>query len=171
MTATYSCVRVPMTMAERFWSKVNIKDDEGCWLWMGTRYSATGYGRYNNQLAHRLAWEIEYGQIPEGRQVLHRCDVRHCVRPTHLFLGTQADNMRDMVAKGRHGVRTHPERWTNPPPVPRSREDHPNALLTAKAVADIRRRAKAGQSFRSIAEHHGISKSTAWQIARGKSWR
>lgn len=77
---------------------------EGCWEWTGA--TTWGYGEVNRQgisgrRVHRLAWEFAYGPIPDGLMVLHRCDNRSCVRPDHLFLGTAADNMHDMIAKGR----------------------------------------------------------------------
>src|SRR3990167_3892348 len=79
----------------------------GCWLWTGaTRYDGYGTRPWRGKTsaqAHRIAWEVFRGPIPDGLQVLHRCDVRCCVNPDHLFLGTQLDNMRDMIQKGRKG--------------------------------------------------------------------
>lgn len=72
-----------------------------CVEWAGLRFR-DGYGRVGSKQAHRVAWEQTYGPIPEGLFVLHRCDNRPCVNPEHLFLGTNTDNMQDMVAKGRH---------------------------------------------------------------------
>jgi hypothetical protein len=87
---------------ERFWAKVG--KTESCWLWTGSRLGR-GYGmfRHNGKTvkAHRIAWELEYGPVPQGLYVLHTCDNPPCVRPEHLFLGTQFANMRDMVSKGR----------------------------------------------------------------------
>jgi hypothetical protein len=91
-------------IAERFWPKVRKSD--GCWVWTGTR-SPEGYGRLSSErgrpplYAHRVSWEIHYGPIPEGYGVHHHCDNRPCVRPKHLFCSPHADNMRDMMAKGR----------------------------------------------------------------------
>ncbi len=86
----------------RFWQKVQKGD--GCWEWQGSR-NKLGYGitslRGRAIRAHRVSWEIVNGPIPDGLLVCHRCDNPACVRPDHLFLGTQIDNLRDMRTKGR----------------------------------------------------------------------
>jgi hypothetical protein len=99
-------------LAERFWRHVLITD--GCWLWLGHRRpppgpygTIRGDGRGKPLYAHRVAWELHYGAIPDGKHVLHHCDTPPCVRPDHLFLGTQADNDRDMTAKGRNIFQTN----------------------------------------------------------------
>ena len=75
-----------------------------CWLWTGYT-SANGYGRSNfqnkKQLTHRISWKVHRGEIPDGMFVCHSCDVRSCVKPGHLFLGTHRDNMEDCKLKGR----------------------------------------------------------------------
>lgn len=84
----------------------------GCWLWTGM-LTTSGYGGYTDngkvRVASRLSWELHEGPIPPGLCVLHRCDVRPCVNPAHLFLGTKGDNNRDCAAKGRYPEqqRTH----------------------------------------------------------------
>ncbi len=87
----------------RFWAHV-VKSD-GCWLWNGSLIRA-GYGTLSHsvkpKLAHRYSWVLHNGPIPVGLFVCHHCDVRNCVRPDHLFLGTHSDNMRDALAKGRY---------------------------------------------------------------------
>lgn len=86
----------------RFWARV-LPVESGCWEWQGYR-DEYGYGRFDESKAHRFSYALTVGS-PEGFLVLHRCDNPACVRPDHLFLGTQLDNMRDMISKGRQ---THP---------------------------------------------------------------
>lgn len=87
-----------------FWSHVDKSGD--CWLW--TAYRNRGYGKImlegRCRMAHRVAWEQEFGLIPEGLALCHHCDNPSCVRPSHMFIGTQQDNLDDMVSKGRHLV-------------------------------------------------------------------
>jgi hypothetical protein len=105
----------PGPQPKPFWTQVHF--GPSCWEWMG-RIERTGYGRlrFNSEMysAHRAAWVLENGAIPDGIMVMHRCDNRKCVRPDHLFLGTHADNMKDMTDKGRQAKGI----------------DHPNKLKT-----------------------------------------
>lgn len=90
--------------AERFWSKVDVAGPEDCWVWRGRRDHG-GYGAAKNNgkqmAAHRLAWLIQNGPIPEDRNVCHHCDNPPCCNPSHLFICTQLENVRDCYAKGR----------------------------------------------------------------------
>lgn len=107
--------RYGYTPEERFWLYVE-KPRRGCWEWTGYK-NAKGYGVINlrgeRMMAHRMAWELEAGPIPDGKFVLHHCDNPGCVRFKHLFLGSLADNNADMDSKGRrrppdmHGTRNH----------------------------------------------------------------
>lgn len=95
-----------MPIEDRLWSRVD-KTPDGCWVWLGPT-NRSGYGEIGRDApsggtvrVHRLSYQLAYGSIPDGQCVLHRCDNRPCVRPDHLWLGTQSDNNADMVAKGR----------------------------------------------------------------------
>jgi hypothetical protein len=89
---------------QRLWPKV-IKHIGGCWEWTGSRTAPGWHGiimfEGRRQVTHRVSWALAYGPIPKGLRVLHRCDNPPCVRPSHLYLGTQRDNALDMVARGR----------------------------------------------------------------------
>lgn len=105
-----------------YWFWPRVTKTPTCWLWHGARFS-NGYGccfdggKPRRTLAHRMAYRLKIGQIPQNLLVLHRCDVRLCVNPDHLFLGTHADNTHDMIVKGRAGfqksVPRAPDHWTN----------------------------------------------------------
>lgn len=128
---------------------------EGCWLWQRARNSQ-GYGQMavhrRTMSTHRVAYVLEHGAIPDGLLVLHRCDVRRCINPAHLFLGTTADNSADMVAKGRQA---HGER-------------NPRARLSDADVATIRARCAAGESRASVARAFGVSGPYVSTLALGQ---
>ena len=91
--------------SELFWTSVN--KTESCWLWTKSR-DKDGYGKaskkHRSLRAHQYAWILTYGPIPDGQHILHRCDNPPCVRPDHLFVGTQADNVQDAMRKGRRRI-------------------------------------------------------------------
>jgi len=97
------------TNEQRFKTKFEVNEETGCWEWNG-RINKGGYGKFtfnNKELtAHRVSYMLHKGEIPDGLHVCHTCDVRHCVNPDHLWLGTNADNMADKVKKGRFAT-TH----------------------------------------------------------------
>lgn len=130
-----------------------------------------GYGKVGmggkTWLAHRLAWTMFVGPIPEGMHVCHRCDNRACVNVNHLFLGTRRDNMQDMIAKGRArfvGLTSANYR----PPEPRRGDLNGRAKLTAEQVADIRQ--AGGERMVDTARRFGVSFSTVQRIKSGVGW-
>jgi len=154
----------PRPLEARFWEKVDKRGPDECWEWKGSK-TKTGYGRINNGThsgsplrAHRVSWEIHNGPIPEGKYVLHRCDNPGCVNPRHLWIGSQADNIRDMDRKGRRKT------------VSRKGEGNGNAKLTRRTVCKIRGFLDAGYSLRQIASMFNIHYSTVHDIKTRKSW-
>jgi hypothetical protein len=114
LQTTVTFPRRPEAEVPRFWAKVRKSD--GCWEWQASLVD--GYGRFYRfgsikAKAHRVSYEMENGPIPNGLLVCHHCDNRKCVRPDHLFLGTNLDNMRDARAKGRFAP--PPITWANSP--------------------------------------------------------
>lgn len=116
----------------------------------GVIYGGSDYGDISVR-AHRISWIIHFGPIPTGMHVCHKCDVRHCIRPDHLFLGTDADNSNDKVAKRRQ--------W------------HPKFKLTADKVKEIRRRAAEGTTQSQLAKEFDISSSGICLIVARKVWK
>lgn len=168
----------------RFWAKVN-KDGPvpehmphlgACWIWTASYRNNDGYGcqwvNGRTYRAPRLAWLIVNGTIPDGQCVLHHCDNRGCVRPSHLWLGSNAENVADREMKGRgrqprgiaNGTHTHPER------VPRG-SCHSFAKLTEDQVREIRRRAGNGEAGRALGREFGISSTNVSSIIRCETWK
>jgi hypothetical protein len=149
-------------MADRFWPKVDRgAGPDACWPW--TASTTHGYGQIGvpgtrPHKAHRVAWELTNGPIPDGLLVCHRCDNPPCCNPAHLFLGTNADNMRDMVAKGRAGSRTA------------AGDLNPKARLTPEQVQEIRAAIASGEKFSELARRMGVSWTAVGNIAKGKTW-
>ncbi len=143
---------------ERFWAKV--KKTNECWLWTGAQFS-NGYGQLRLdrrlQRAHRVSYFLTFGAFPDDQDVLHDCDVRLCVKPTHLYLGDDIDNARDREARGRgHHVKG---------------EQHGSAILTEEDVFEIRRRyIPYAVSQQTLAEEFGVVRSQISDIVNQKSW-
>ena len=139
-----------------------------CWIWTGARlpfkldYGVFTIGRREGmRRAHRFIWEATYGVIPDGLQVLHRCDRAHCVNPQHLFLGTQQDNMDDMNQKGRGACGDD---------VASKGEDNPKAKLTDEDVKEIRR-LRPVMSLTQLANRFNVHVCTIKRIMNGRRWR
>lgn len=147
---------------QRFWSKIDISGGMfACWIWVGA-CSQNGYGQLRItrtlKLAHRVSWEIHFGEIPTGLEVCHNCpdgDNPSCVNPAHLWLGTQKENMNDCSRKGR---------------IAKS-EKSGQAKLTQEIVNNIRSDAVAGYPQRWIARFYGIARSRVSDIVNYKTWR
>lgn len=131
-------------------ANTNRLHPEKCWPWVGAG-KGNGYGHTSRGPAHRVAYELFVGEVPNGMDVCHKCDNRSCVNPDHLFLGTRAENMADMKAKGRGagGCRKH------------LREDQ---------VQEIRRRLAAGIPQAEIARAMEVNRGTVSAIKKGKSY-
>lgn len=152
----------------RFWSKVRIRRF-GCWEWTGTKASNAGYGclSVDGRLlrAHRVSYELNIGPIPSGLFVCHSCDNPNCVRPSHLFAGTNADNMRDAFLKGRVRLPHLYHKGQN------AGSKHGLSKLTEGDVAEILRRKRDGESQRRLAAEYGVVESVVSMIVTGKRWR
>ena len=158
----------------RFWSRVNkhgpiVRPELGpCWLWTGCK-DRKGYGRFPKNLggrrflgrgAHQYAWVSSFGELPPGKVVCHRCDVSHCVRPSHLFAGTIADNNRDMWSKGR-GVT----------PFSRRGSASSSSKYTEEVVLTLKKEyAIGGTTQRQLAIAHGMPLGTVQSILSGRNW-
>lgn len=148
---------LPKGVVARFWASVCKGPD--CWIWTG--YKRNGYGSLwldgRNEYAHRLSFLIHFGAVRKGKEVLHSCDVPSCVRPEHLFKGTQIDNIADMRAKGR---------GKNPPV--HTGERHHMVTLTDAQVRNMRRDHQKGLlTQRALASRYGVRQSTVWRIVHG----
>lgn len=147
---------------EDIWSRINKRSETECWEWTGCR-SPKGYGLFGldgkTRLAHRLAWETVHGRIMEGLFVCHKCDNPPCCNPGHLFIGTSADNIRDMFAKGRDGVRN------------RVGDNNPTSIFSNDDIVEIRTRRASGEELRSISNDFGVPPSHISSICIGKIYK
>jgi hypothetical protein len=150
----------PRPAAVRIWEKVDKSaGPDGCWLWLGCMKSG-GYGAFRSAnkctAAHRAVWELLHGPVPSTFDICHHCDNRRCVNPSHLFVGTRADNMADMKAKGRqrslHG------------------EAHPSTKFPETAVVELRTAWNSGETNKSaLARRFGMSRSMVQFILAGRN--
>jgi hypothetical protein len=186
-------------LAERFWPKVNknghvARAELGpCWEWRAGR-DRKGYGRFHlradenegkaETLAHRSAWSMANGPIPNGLQVLHRCDNPPCVNLAHLWLGSNAENRADMMAKGRaargdrHRSKTRPEtvargeaHWSRRAPESVTRGERSSfSKLSEREAREVISRLARGERQRDIASDYGVTANTIWRINVGRTW-
>lgn len=135
----------------RFWEKV--EKTEGCWLWRSW-IGPCGYGEVSINRktckAHRVSWFLAHGSHPtDGSSVCHSCDVRHCVNPAHLFLGTHKENIRDMARKLRAGHRK----------------------LTREQAIEAIDRCGRGETHRAVGFSYGVTRESIRDLVRGKHWQ
>jgi hypothetical protein len=144
---------------EEFWSHAK-KIEAGCWIWQRSR-DRDGYGKATFLGVHvrtsRLAWELTHGPIPAGQEVLHTCDTPPCINPSHLFLGTNLDNIQDKVKK---------HRGRGP-----CGDKHGKAKLTWPIVTEIRRAFSTGKTEAELGRIYGVWGSTIERIVHNKTWR
>lgn len=136
--------------------RINFGTGDDCWVWNGPR-NEQGYGICANLVhesvhTHRHMWAITFGPIPDGKNVLHRCDNPSCVRPDHLFLGTQKENVADCIAKGRRDTHAH------------------NVKLSLAEVKEIKYTPGTRGSGVALAKRFSVSTSTISAIRRGDKW-
>jgi hypothetical protein len=151
-----------MEIIERFEKKFIPVTDSGCWLWLAS-CNRRGYGQFmmttpsvRPQLAHRVSWRLYRGEIPDGKHVLHKCDTPSCVNPDHLFIGTDFENVHDMIRKGRMVIGKR-----------RKGSSHPMSKLTEDQALSIHRDVR---KQREIADFYGISLDTVKAIHQGRLW-
>lgn len=155
-------------MDNGFWARVDIRGEDECWPW--TRTPSQKYGKYNLMTddgwklvsAHRMAYELANGSIPNGMYVCHSCDNPRCCNPAHLWTGTNSDNQIDSVAKGR---------FRGGPPISRCGTEHHSNKLSEAQVFDIRREFDSGASQRDLVAKYGVNKSMIHKIVRRLSWK
>jgi len=150
---------------KRFWDKVDVRGLDDCWPWLAAK-NKEGYGRFSLgskadnsrevECAHRMAWRLDKGSIPDGMCVLHACDNPPCVNPAHLFLGTKTDNMRDMMNKNR---RNHKGIL------------NPASRLTEDAVRVARIYCEQGHTIQSMATVFNVSDVTMGKAVNRQTWQ
>ena len=186
--------KLGLTLDQRFLAKVDkdgpVPDQtnphyvglSNCWVWVAAKTNA-GYGilSLGKQmiLAHRASFIIANGEIADGLFVCHRCDRRECVNPSHLFVGTQRENLADCKLKNRVDYQSSHAVWAKiradvsagirPSYLPKGAAHH-NSKLTEDVVREIRIAHKAGQTFSDLARKHGVSRPAISMIVKRKTW-
>ena len=155
---------------DRFWAQVDILDPDECWEWIGTR-DRHGYGKMGTnkktKLSHRISYEMEIGEIPDGYCILHTCDNPPCCNPAHLWAGTHADNMRDMASKGRANNGRHARGGTY-----NHGSRNGMAKLTEDQVLEARRlHLLCDVTITELSRTYNVSQAAMSCLINGKSWK
>jgi len=151
-----------VSLWDRFWAKVDMPDPIECWEWQGMKKPGWGgYGLFwfdgtSQNKAHRTAWNLIYGDIPDGLGVLHTCDNPSCVNPLHLWLGTQRDNRLDMENKGRSRIVRGSKNC--------------RCKLSEDKVRKMRLLRSQGVLGKDVANRFDISTSAVSQVANRRTW-
>lgn len=149
-----------LTIQFRFWRSVyKPADEQGCWLWTGGK-DVSGYGSIQwsakrERRAHRVSYILNVGEIPEGMQVQHTCDIRACVNPAHLYLGTPIENVRDSFDRGTFA----------------RGETHSRTVLSEPTVIKIRQYRALGAKTRVLSQEFGTTQGNICNIVKGRSWK
>ena len=154
--------RIYPSPEERFWAKVVKTTENECWEWLAAKHKF-GYGMFGvkNKViyTHRFSFELHFGKIPDGLEILHSCDNPPCCNPKHLFLGTQRHNVIDMGNKDRRSGGSMPG------------EQHPQAKLTIEIARNIRKQYSQERiSQRKLAKLYNVCQTTIADIVLNKSW-
>lgn len=150
----------PTCSKNLFYKNASIPSDNGCMKWVGVK-DKNGYGRFKSKqkivLAHRFSYQLYHGEIPEGMFVCHQCDNPPCVAPNHLFIGSNKDNMQDMIKKGRKnaakGIKHH------------------TAILSPAEAWQIRNLLEYGYKAPTIAKMFKVSQGCIYGIQYNKNWK
>lgn len=147
--------RVAKSVHERFEEKIFPDPNSGCWLWCASTNKDTGYGQFNKigrmKSTHRVSWELYRGEIPAGMHVLHKCNNRVCVNPGHLYLGSNAQNVADMIKAGR---------------VARGERSGRSKLREVDVIEIF----FSDGTEEEVSKKYGISAANVGHIRRGTSW-
>lgn len=162
---TKSCRRGDYKSALEAYEAANIKNEDGCWDWMGTRHKNYGTMHFLGLtvFAHRFSYEHHIGPIPDGLRICHHCDNPPCTNPLHLFAGTAKDNTQDCIKKGRFVI-----------PIDSCKvrgSDSPKAKLNEEQVIQIKKMIRDGIGNRTIAKQFNVHHGTISAIRVGKNWR
>ena len=159
MSAQQTGYRIVLSesLRQRWWAKVSPEPNSGCWLWDAATHPR-GYGQIRDSgrtiKAHRVSWALHYGD-PGNKLVCHKCDNRACVNPEHLFLGTNDENMADMVRKGRSPSRAG--------------ERNPRAILTQQTARELKS-LRGVIGWRDASAQFGVSRGTVYDVWSGRKW-
>lgn len=151
--------KVQRPLADKFWERVIVETLESCWMFNNSKHGNRGYIYHDGRLlmAHRVSWIVNFGEIPAGKVICHRCDNRVCVNPNHLFIGTQADNVSDMISKGRQAP---PEKTKH---VGESNGRSKLSDNDRRRIVELRR---SGELRIHLAEMFGIHESQVYRICK-----